>query len=84
VDPDNLRLAMDRLGRAGIGLVYPYQLRHSMASILIASGHLRSKVARLLDHSSPSMTLAHYANAFEEAAVRAIDSVALAISTQEA
>ena len=77
VDPDNLRHALDRLGRkAGIGHVYPHRLRHSVASVLIASGHTAPEVARVLGHSSPSVTLSYYAHAFDRAAVRAVETVA--------
>lgn len=76
VDPDNLRHALDRLGReAGIGHVHPHQLRHSVASLLIAEGHTAPEVAKVMGHSSPSVTMAFYAHAFELAAVRAMDTV---------
>jgi integrase len=83
VDPDNLRHALSRLAKtAGIGHVHPHQLRHSMASILIASGHTPPEVSRLLGHSSPSVTLNFYAHAFEEAQVRAVDTVAAAVQAR--
>ncbi len=81
VDPDNLRHALDRLGReAGIGHVYPHQLRHSVASVLIAHGHTPPEVAKVLGHSSPSVTMAFYAHAFDRAAVRAVETVATAFA----
>src|SRR5579871_1919902 len=71
VDPDNLRHALSRLSReAGIGHIHPHQLGHSMASILIASGHTPPEVSRLLGHSNPTVTLTFYAHAFEEAQVQ--------------
>ncbi len=76
IDPDNLRHALDKLGQqAGIGHVHPHQLRHSVASVLIANGHTPPEVAKMLGHSSPSITLNYYAHAFDEASVRAIDTV---------
>jgi integrase len=72
---------MDRLGReAGIGHVHPHQLRHSVASVLIAHGHTALEVARVLGHSSPAVTLAYYAHAFDRAAVRAVETLADAIT----
>ena len=77
VDPDNLRHALERLGRqAGIGHVHPHQLRHSVASVLIAQGHSAPEVARMLGHSNPSVTMTFYAHAFEEAMVRAGSAMA--------
>jgi integrase len=76
VDPDNLRHALERLGReAGVGHVNPHRLRHSVASVLIASGHTPPEVARILGHSSPSVTLMYYAHAFDNASVRAMSTV---------
>jgi integrase len=81
LDPDNLRHALDRLGReAGIGHVHPHQLRHSVASVLIAHGHTPPEVARVLGHSSPSVTMSYYAHAFDRATVRAVETVADAIA----
>ena len=81
IDPDNLRHALDRLGReAGIAHVHPHQLRHSVASVLIAHGHTAPEVARVLGHSSPAVTLSYYAHAFDLAAVRAVETVANALS----
>jgi integrase len=77
VDPDNLRHALDALGtKAGIGHVHPHQLRHSVASLLISEGHTAPEVARVMGHSSPSVTLAYYAHAFDRAAVRAVGTIA--------
>ena len=77
IDPDNLRHALERLGRkAGIGHVHPHQLRHSVASVLIASGHTPPEVAKVMGHSSPSVTLTFYTHAFDRAAVRAVETVA--------
>jgi len=85
VDPDNLRHALERLGKeAGIGHVHPHQLRHSVASVLIAHGHTPPEVARVLGHSSPSVTLQYYGHAFDRATVRAVDTVADAIAGAEA
>jgi integrase len=81
IDPDNLRHALERLGReAGIGHVHPHQLRHSVASVLIASGHTPPEVARVLGHSSPAVTLTYYARAFDRAVIRAVETVAGAIA----
>jgi len=76
VDPDNLRHALDRIGRlAGIGHVHPHQLRHSVASVLIAAGHTPPEVAKVLGHSNPSVTLSVYAHAFDESSISAIRTV---------
>lgn len=81
VDPDNLRRALKRLGcEAGIDRVRPHDLRHSVASILIAHGHTAPEVAQFLGHSNPSVTLTFYAHAFDRAAVRAVDTIANAIT----
>jgi integrase len=85
VDPDNLRHALDHFGRvAGIGHVYPHQLRHSVASVLISSGHTAPEVAKVLGHSSPAVTLTYYAHAFDVASVRAIGTVAEAYGSLKA
>lgn len=76
VDPDNLRRALDRLGHeAGIGHVYPHQLRHSVASLLIANGHTAPEVAKALGHSTPAVTLSYYSHAFDKVSVRALATV---------
>lgn len=81
VDPDNLRHALERLGRqAGIGHVHPHQLRHSVASVLIAQGHSAPEVARMLGHANPSVTMTFYAHAFEDAMVRAGSAMADSIA----
>lgn len=81
VDPDNLRRALDGFGKkAGIGRVRPHDLRHSVASILIAHGHTAPEVARFLGHSNASVTLTFYAHAFDKAGVRAIETVAKAVA----
>jgi integrase len=81
IDPDNLRHALDHLGKvAEIGHVHPHQLRHSVASVLIAAGHTPPEVAKVMGHSSPSVTLAYYAHAFDRAGVRAMETVADAFS----
>jgi integrase len=68
---------LERLGRqAGIGPVHPHQLRHSVASILIAHGHTGPEVARILGHSSPAVTLAYYSHAFDRATIRGVQTVA--------
>lgn len=77
VDPDSFRHALDRLGRkCGIGHVYPHQLRHTVASMLIAGQFTPPEVCKVLGHSNPSVTLSVYAHAFDRAAVKAIDTVA--------
>lgn len=84
VDPDNLRRAIGRLGlEAGIGHVHPHQLRHSVASLLIADGHSVPEVSKVLGHSSPSVTLAYYAAAFDKASVGALGTVAGALTRCE-
>jgi integrase len=85
VDPDNLRHALDRLGKdAGIGHVHPHQLRHSVASLLIAEGYTPPEVAKVMGHSSPAVTLAFYSHAFDSAGVRAMTTVADAFSRRPA
>lgn len=80
VDPDNLRHALDRLGRrAGIGHIHPHQLRHSVASVLIDRGHTAAEVARVLGHSSPAVTMSFYVHAFDRAALQAAETVSAAI-----
>jgi integrase len=77
VDPDNLRHALARLGKAaGVGNVYPYRLRHSFASFAIEDGHTAPEVADLMGHGSPATTLAFYAHAFTASKAKAIESVA--------
>jgi integrase len=81
VDPDNLRHALQRLGRsAGVGHVHPHQLRHTLASVMIASGHTPPEVAKVLGHSSPAVTLEYYAHAFDDASIRAINAMAQALT----
>ncbi|MCP4308601.1 MAG: site-specific integrase [bacterium] len=81
VDPDNLRHALDRLGReAGIGHVHPHQLRHSVASLMIANGHTPPEVARVLGHSSATVTMTYYAHAFDQATAKAADAMATAVA----
>lgn len=81
VDPDGLRHALDKLGQeAGIGHVHPHQLRHSVASVLIANGHTAPEVASALGHSSPAVTLSVYARSFDRASVRALSTVGDALT----
>ena len=57
-----------------------HDLRHSAASIMIASGADISFIARQLGHATPATTLAIYAHLFDEAAN--IDRVRNYVSTQ--
>jgi hypothetical protein len=45
----------------------PYDLRHTAASLWIASGLNHREVAQLLGHSTPALTLDTYGHLFEEA-----------------
>lgn len=50
---------------AGLAGSRPYDLRHSLVSLLIAEGHNVVEVARQAGHS-PKMALGTYAHVFEE------------------
>jgi integrase len=76
IDPDNFRHALDRIGKAcGIGHVFPHQLRHTVASMLIAGQFTPPEVCKVMGHSNPSVTLSVYAHAFDRAAVKAIGTI---------
>lgn len=81
VDPDRLRRALKKIAKeAGVGHVHPHQLRHSVASLLIATGYTAPEVSRLLGHSSPQVTLEIYAHAFDQATARAAAAMATAVA----
>lgn len=54
---------------AGVRGVTPYSLRHTFASLLIAEGRTVHEVARLLGHSTPTLTLTTYGHLFDRAQI---------------
>lgn len=63
---------------AGIGYARPYDLRHTFASLLHASGRPLVQIRDLLGHTTWTM-MNHYAHAFEEGLREAAQSVALPV-----
>jgi len=56
-DPSNFRIAFDRaLNTAGIGHWTPHELRHTAASMMIASGVTLKEVSDAIGHSSIAIT----------------------------
>lgn len=53
--------------KAGCPHVVPYALRHTYASLLIASGLNPWQVAALMGHSTPAMVISRYGHLFAEA-----------------
>jgi integrase len=51
---------------AGLGIMTPHSLRHTAASLAVASGANVKAVQRMLGHASASMTLDVYADLFDD------------------
>ena len=51
---------------AGLGKLTPHELRHTAASLAVASGASVKDVQRMLGHASAAMTLDVYAGLFED------------------
>ena len=67
IDPSNARKVFnDSLERAGLKHVTLHSLRHSYATVMIASGASIKALQRALGHASANMTLNVYAHLFEE------------------
>ena len=64
--------------RVGVPGFHPHELRHTAASLAIASGADVKVVQRMLGHASAAMTLDTYAELFEDD----LDSVAVALDSQ--
>lgn len=80
-DWDNWTGRVFRRARARCGATcHPYALRHTFASLLIAEGRSVHEVARLLGHSTPQLTLTTYGHLFDEAQLRAGESMAAAVA----
>mgnify|MGYP002624813027 CR=1 FL=1 len=73
--PEGKRLALssptqkfqDILKENGLRHITLYSLRHTCASLLIASGRDVRSVAAQLGHSTPALTLKTYSHAFDQA-----------------
>ena len=61
--------------RAGVIYMRPHDLRHSAASLLIASGVPIPEVAEILGHASSAVTMAIYAHAVSKTSSRAADEI---------
>jgi len=66
------------LNRAGIPRITPHDLRHTVASIAVASGADVKAVQRMLGHESAAMTLDVYADLFDSD----LDAVAAAMTAR--
>jgi len=66
LDDWRARIWMPARIRAGVRHAVPYDLRHTCASRLIASGADVVSVAKWLGHTKPSTTLDHYGHFFTE------------------
>ena len=64
------------LERAGLRRVHMHSLRHSFASSLIMAGEPPTRVANLLGHSSPAVTMRVYAHWFKDVKTEAINNLA--------
>lgn len=68
INPDSFR--KHRWGRiikeAGIKYRYPYQMRHTFATMHISTGTNLWQLAKWMGHSSPEMLFNHYGNFIEE------------------
>jgi hypothetical protein len=61
------RRVFDRAARAAdLGALTPHELRHTAASLAVASGASVKDVQRMLGHASAAMTLDVYAGLFED------------------
>jgi integrase len=76
LSPDGMyTLYRSIFARAGVVYLRPHDLRHSAASLLIASGVPITEVAEILGHSSPAVTLAIYAHAIAKTSSKAADAI---------
>lgn len=76
LSPDNLSRDWRRLVKArGLPLVTFHALRHTHASLLIASGLDVVRISRRLGHSSPKVTLTIYAHLFEKTDAAAASAI---------
>src|SRR5262249_40820137 len=81
LSPDNLSRDWRRLvKRRGFPAVSFHALRHTHASVLIASGLDVVKGSRRLGHSSPAVTLTVYAHLFEKADTMAASAIDAALT----
>ncbi|MFI5364977.1 MAG: tyrosine-type recombinase/integrase [Candidatus Binatia bacterium] len=64
------------LERAGLRRVHMHSLRHSFASSLIMAGEPPTRVANLLGHSSPAVTMRVYAHWFKDVKTEAVNNLA--------
>jgi integrase len=64
------------LKRAELRRVHMHSLRHSFASSLIMAGEPPTRVANLLGHSSPAVTMRVYAHWFKDVKTEAINNLA--------
>ena len=69
--------------RHGLPRFHPHTLRHSLASLLIASGHDIVAVSRRLGHANPSMTLNVYAHVLEKADTSTTETITRVLLTTE-
>lgn len=68
MDADNWRMRQWSEARTLVGsTATPYNLRHTAASLWIASGLVYQEVAQRLGHSTPALTLSTYGHLFPEA-----------------
>jgi integrase len=61
---------------AGLRRVHMHSPRHSFASSLIMAGEPPTRVANLLGHSSPAVTMRVYAHWFKDVKTEAINNLA--------
>ena len=64
------------LERAKLRRVHMHSIRHSFASSLIMAGEPPTRVANLLGHSSPAVTMRVYAHWFKDVKTEAINTLA--------
>ncbi len=76
IAPRNLHRAFKRLlTRAGLPDRRPHDLRHTCASLALASGAPITDVSELLGHSSPAITARVYAHAYEEGKRQTVETM---------
>ena len=76
IDPANFGRHFARhTERAGIGRRHPHELRHSVATLLLAAGAQLHEVSRMLGHSSYSVTKDIYAHFTNEHATQVADKL---------